>query len=183
MNTISSHKKKLSPLFALGFISAIISTTGYSGDAEPLLSNGNRLVKTMGPIMLYEEEKGRGVTAMQFQLSGLITSARVVDDVMILVFSGDIEITGNGRGPFSPIRDLRTDKWDVEDLPVQVHPWSLESSPWANRILNFDETVKKAERYAKDKRKCRVALRDLSVTFTETGSVLYLKATEALIMD
>jgi len=133
--------------------------------------------------MLYEHEQGRGVTAIQFQLNGLITSAKVVEEVMILVFSGDIEIAGNGRGPFSPIRDLRSDKWTVEDLPIRVNSWSTGSIPWACRVLSFDETLSEAQRYVNDKLACRIALRDLSMSFTDEGSILFLCAKEVVIKD
>ena len=154
-----------------------------SDDGNERLSNGNRLVKTLGPLFLYEAEQGHGISAMQFQLNGVILSVKRSDNVMILIFTGDLEVTGNGGSAFSDFPNLRTDKWVVTELPVRVEMWEADSPAWAGRTFTFEQTLATAETFAKNRKNVRIALKDLSMRFTEMGRVLSISAGQALFEE
>ncbi len=165
-------------------------TMVFAGNLHPVcgqesraLPNGNVLIDTLGSLLFYEAEQGHGLSIMQFQLAGIISSVQKAEGAIILFFTGVIELTGNGGGPFSEIQNLRTDKWIVTELPVRIDEWDESAEKWAARTLTFDQTFAVAGSLAKDAKTVKVALKALSMKFTDAGSVLSIGAEQAIFKE
>lgn len=117
---------------------------------------------------------------MQFQLTGVIHSVSQIDGAMILIFTGDLKVTGNGGSVLSNYTELRSDKWFVTELPVRIEAWGADSPVWAGRTLTFEQTVTTAKNFANNAKKVQLALKDLSIRFTEMGRVLGISCEQAV---